>query len=174
MRKRVTLLLFLIGLSSCSAFAQDKEVVAIHGFDKMTCDDWTASKEDDGARAMYIAWIRGIVTGYNYANPDNQVALGRMPGDFTLGLFVDSYCHVHRAQSFAGAAFELILQKRGNGGLAVISSDSSDTNDSSKSSNVNNDDFNAWLKRQSEDMRSLDPKLLRNIYNKETAQKSGK
>lgn len=167
MSKPLFVLSLLIGLISCSAFAQSKEVVAIHGFDKMSCDDWAASKEDEATRAMYIAWMRGIVTGYNYANPDNQVALGRMPGDFTLGLFVDSYCRQHRTQSFAGAVFELIQQKRGNGGLSVISSDSPDAA-------PDDDGYDAWLKRQSDDMRSLDSKLLHNIYKKETAQKGDK
>jgi hypothetical protein len=167
--KRLHILLFLIGLSSCSVFAQDKEVVAIHGFDRMSCDDWAASKEDDGTRALYIAWIRGIITGYNYANPDNQVALGRMPGDFSLGLFVDSYCRRHRAHSFAGAAFDLISQKRGDSGLSIISSDAPDA-----AAGGSDDGYDAWLKRQSEDMRSLDPALLRNIYKKETTAKSGK
>lgn|GEM_PF-945640 len=191
MSKRLYVLLFLVGLSSV-AFAQDKEVVAIHGFDRMSCDDWTASQDDDSVRSMYIAWIRGIVTGYNYANPDNQVQLGRMPGDFTVGLFVDSYCRANRTKSFAGAAFELIMQKRGNGGGVVIS-DEQDTstspakspasskltgspkspNSPSVSSAASDDDgYNAWLKQQSDDMRSLDPKLLHNIYKKETAQKA--
>jgi hypothetical protein len=180
--KRLILLLLMAGLSSCNAYAEDKNVLAIHGFDKMSCSDWTASHDDDATRAMYVAWIRGIVTGYNYANPDNQVALGHMPGDFTLGLFVDAYCHEHRSQSFAGAAFDLIVQKRGSAELAVINdlSEPTDTGKSAKTSKTakpsatpaNDDDYNAWLKRQSDDMRSLDPKLLRNIYEKETAPKT--
>lgn len=165
MSKRIRSLLFLLSFLSVAACAQDKEVIAIHGFDKMSCEDWLASNEDEGARALYVAWIRGIVTGYNFANPDNQVALGRMPGDFTVGLFVDSYCRAHRGKSFAGAAFELIDQKRGSSSMTEIAP-TVPGNDS--------DGFDAWLARQSDDIRSLDTNVLHNIYKKETAQKTSK
>ena len=167
MSKRIFSLLcltFSASLLPGAAFAQDQEVVAVHGFDRMSCEDWLASRDDEAARALYVAWIRGIVTGYNFANPDNQVALGRMPGDFSLGMFVDSYCRAHRGKPFTGAAFDLIEQKRGNSGFTVIPTDP-DSGD---------DGFDAWLKRQSPDMRSLDPALLRSIYKRETALKSGK
>src|SRR5581483_7447880 len=94
----------------CSTFclAQEKSLVAIHGFDKMSCEDWLGSEGHVDVREQYIAWVRGVVTGYNYANPGDQVSEGRMPTDFGLAIFVDNYCHSRRATSVAGAAFALI------------------------------------------------------------------
>jgi hypothetical protein len=150
-------------IASPVVHAEDKAVVAIHGFDKMSCEDWLSSEGNDDVRGQYVAWIRGIVTGYNFANPDNQVALGRMPGDFTLGLYVSSYCRNHKSTTIAGAAFELIAQKRGASGFHELAQDP-----------VDSDAFHAWLKMQSDDMRGLDIKVLRNIYNKEAALRSAK
>ena len=166
-------------------------MVAIHGFDRMSCTDWLSSDGVDDVRAQYIAWIRGIVTGYNFANPDNQVALGRMPGDFTLGLYVNSYCRSHRSSSFVGAVFELIEQKRGDTVMRemlqdpepsptpVARSASASTPTSASApapakAAVDTDAFQIWLKQQSSDMRSLDVNILRNIYKKEMALQSGK
>lgn len=165
MNKRIRQALFSLIVFSFAAHADDKAVVAIHGFDKMSCEDWLSSDDSDVARGQYIAWIRGIVTGYNFANPDEQVALGRMPGDLSLGIYVDGYCRNHRTTTIAGAAFALIEQKRGNSSVHELSQ---------SATAVDDDAFQAWLKRQSDDMRSLDVKVLRNIYKKEMALRSGK
>jgi hypothetical protein len=161
--KRLSCLFFMCMIASSAIHADDKAVVAIHGFDKMSCEDWLSFEGNDEVRAQYVAWIRGIVTGYNYADPDNQVALGRMPGDFTLGLYVSSYCRRHKSSSIAGAAFELITQKRGAASVHEMAHDP-----------VDSDAFHDWLKLQSDDMRGLDVNVLRNIYNKEMALQSGK
>jgi hypothetical protein len=163
--KRIRRVVFMLSLLPFAAYADNKAVVAIHGFDKMSCNDWLSSDGNEDVRAIYVAWIRGIVTGYNFANPDDQVALGRMPGDFSLGLFVDSYCRRHRGSTFAGAAFALIEERRGNSALSELTP--------SKAAN-DSDAFQIWLKRQSADMRSLDIDILRNIYKKEMALESDK
>jgi hypothetical protein len=161
--KQLLCLFCLCIIASSAVCAEENAVVAIHGFDKMSCEDWLSSDGNDDVRGQYVAWIRGIVTGYNFANPDNQVALGRMPGDFTLGLYVSSYCRNHKSTTIAGAAFELIAQKRGNSGVRELTVDSADS-----------DAYTVWLKRQSDDMRRLDAKLLHNIYDKEMARQSDK
>jgi hypothetical protein len=163
LNKHIWCLLFIFTLVPSAVYADEKAVVAIHGFDKMSCEDWLSSEGNDDVHGQYIAWIRGIVTGYNFANPDNQVALGRMPGDFTLGLYVSSYCRNHKSTTIAGAAFELIAERRGNSSVHEIAQDPVDT-----------DAFRTWLKRQSDDMRGLDTKVLRNIYTKEMALQSAK
>lgn len=163
--KRIRCALFLLALASFAAYADDKNVVAIHGFDKMSCDDWLSSEGNDEVRGQYIAWIRGVVTGYNFASPDEQVALGHMPGDFSLGIFVDIYCRNHRSATIAGATFALIDQRRGN---------SSSVQELTPPAAADSDEFKEWLKRQSADMRSLDINILRNIYKKEMALNSDK
>jgi hypothetical protein len=190
LNKRIRCAVLLLSLWSCAAYAEEKAVVAIHGFDKMSCNDWLSSDGVDDVRAQYIAWIRGIVTGYNFANPDNQVALGHMPGDFTLGLFVDSYCRGHRSGSFVGAAFDLIEQKRGDTVMREMVQDPVPTPTVSSSASTpakapapvpaqapatdDSGPFQIWLKKQSDDMRSLDIDILHNIYKKEMALQSSK
>ena len=43
--------------------------VKLVGFDDMSCQTWVKSKEDLDQRKLYIAWIRGLLSGHNYANP---------------------------------------------------------------------------------------------------------
>lgn len=102
------------------ALADNPPVVAIHGFDKMDCRDWLGSEDHPDVRQQYIGWIRGVVTGYNYANPDNQVMQSRMPSDFGLIIFVDNYCHRQKVTSVAGAAFALILERRGSAAVSEL------------------------------------------------------
>ena len=40
----------------------------------MSCRAWSASKDDADLRALYVAWVRGVLTGHNYANPSQQVS----------------------------------------------------------------------------------------------------
>ena len=152
-------------LCSMLCFGQEKSFVAIHGFDKMSCEDWLGSDGNADVRAQYIAWIRGVVTGYNYANPDNQVQSGRMPTDFGLTIFVDNYCHSKRATSVAGAAFALIADRRGSGVATVVE----EKHDARPGTDDDMPGFHDWLARQSADIKSLGPDLQRSIYKKEAA-----
>ena len=161
------------------AWAAEKNIVAIHGFDKMSCADWFGSEENAAVRQQYVSWIRGIVTGYNFGNPDDQVELGHMPGDFALGIYVDNYCHgrsVTPTTSIAGAAFALIGERHGKSGVRVITEppvvvkEKNANNDASANANSEDTDaFRNWVANQSEDMRSLDIEILRKIYKKEAA-----
>ena len=44
------------------------------GFDDMSCRAWVKSKDDGEQRKIYLAWIRGVLTGHNYANQSQQVS----------------------------------------------------------------------------------------------------
>jgi hypothetical protein len=155
--------LFLLVLLSSATHADDKNLVAIHGFDKMSCGDWMSSRDSLPAHGQYIAWIRGVVTGYNFANPDDQVTLGRMPDDISLAMYVDKYCRDRPLISFTGAAFALIEEMRGK--PAPQEAKSGSGMDETKA-------FQHWVKQQSADMQSLGIDVLRNIYQKETASQS--
>jgi hypothetical protein len=165
MRKLCALAVSL--LFAVTATAEEKSFVAIHGFDKMSCQDWFGSEDHPDVRQQYIGWIRGVVTGYNYSNQNDQVALGRMPSDFSLGIYVDNYCHSPRATSIAGAAFALIAERRGSSVVKILD-DTPKTTAKAKDS-TDEDAFNDWLDKQSADMRSLDINVLRNIYKRESA-----
>ncbi|HEX8957147.1 MAG TPA: hypothetical protein VF798_12765 [Burkholderiaceae bacterium] len=171
-------------LCSTLCMAQEKSL-AIHGFDKMSCEDWLGSEDHAEVRQQYVAWIRGVVTGYNYANPGNQVSDGRMPSDFGLAVFVDNYCHSKRATSVAGAAFALIADRRGNAAVQVLDDQpkpevridaGTGAKPAAKSPGkaAQNDEtpgFHDWLARQSDDIKSLGVDLQRSIYRREMALK---
>lgn len=42
------------------------------GFDDMRCAAWV--KADADQRAAYVTWVRGFLSGHNYARPGQQVA----------------------------------------------------------------------------------------------------
>jgi hypothetical protein len=171
-------------LPATVSIAQEKAFVAIHGFDKMSCDDWFGSEGSPDVRQQYIGWIRGVVTGYNYANPRDQVFAGRMPTDFGLAIFVDNYCHSKRATSISGAAFALIADRRGSSELQVIDDKPTPKDNTAKNAatsdgaaagdaaaSVESPGFHDWLARQSADIKSLGVELQRSIYKKEMSLK---
>jgi len=61
-------------------------------FQDTSCGAWAKSAGNESVRAQYHYWFRGFVSGYNFANPGNQVSLDRMPDSATLDLYVDKYC----------------------------------------------------------------------------------
>lgn len=174
-------------LPATMSVAQEKSFVAIHGFDKMSCEDWLGSDGNSNVRQQYIGWIRGVVTGYNYANPGDQVATDRMPSDFGLTIFVDNYCHSRRATSVSGAAFALIAERRGSATVRVINDepqaevkvgvkpkDANVSGGAASGSPAPGGDppgFRDWLAHQSADIKSLGVDIQRNIYKKEAALK---
>lgn len=92
--------------------AQDTTPVAIHSFQDTSCGAWTKSQGNQMARAQSDAWFREFVSGYNFANPSNQVSLGRMPDDDTLHLYVDKYCRENPLNPFVSAGFDLVRELR--------------------------------------------------------------
>ena len=70
----------------------------IVGFDDMSCRAWIQSKDDAEVRNSHLAWIRGVLTGHNYANQSQQVS-AMSPG--TVQNFVDRYCVETRRASSA-------------------------------------------------------------------------
>lgn len=80
------------------------------GFDDISCKAWSDSKSDPDQRSLYIAWIRGLVTGHNYARPSQQVS--EISGN-TVENFVNRYCFEHPGGNFVDAALRLTDQYSG-------------------------------------------------------------
>jgi hypothetical protein len=99
-----------VGLSA--AFAQEAPDVNVFSFADTSCAEWTRSKGNEPARAVYSAWFRGFVSGYNFGNSGNQVALDKMPDPATLALYVDKYCRENPTLPFIGAAIPLVQEIR--------------------------------------------------------------
>lgn len=74
------------------------------GFDDMSCQTWVKSKDDPDQRKELVSWIRGVLTGHNYANQKQQVsAVSRG----TVENFVDRYCVEKPTGLFSDAAFRM-------------------------------------------------------------------
>lgn len=181
-------------LCSTLCAAEDRTFVAVHGFDRMSCEDWLGSENNADVRQQYIAWIRGAVTGFNYATPNDQVGTGRMPTDFGLTIFVDNFCHTQRNATVSAAAFALIAERRGSSAVRVLNDqNTTDTKPAAKPDTrpdartavkpdaraaakpAQGDDslgFHDWLARQSDDIKSLGADLQKSIYRKEMALKA--
>ena len=82
----------------------DAAQTKIVGFDDMSCKAWTASKSDEELRKSYIAWVRGVLTGHNYANPAQQISVVSAG---TVENFVDRYCTEKPKGDFSEAALRM-------------------------------------------------------------------
>lgn len=80
------------------------------GFDDMSCRAWSQSRDDAERRAVYVAWIRGLLTGHNYARPAQQVST---ISSGTIENYVDRYCKDHPQGGFDEAALRLSDQFSG-------------------------------------------------------------
>lgn len=76
------------------------------GFNDMSCGAWTSSAGKND-RDVYLFWIRGFVSGFNYAHPRKEISFQDMPNQETLALYVDKYCREKPLSPFIGASVEL-------------------------------------------------------------------
>ena len=84
--------------------------IKILGFDDNSCRAWSASKDDPEQRALYVNWVRGVLTGHNYANPSQQVSA---ISSATVEQHVNRYCTEKPLSNFSEAAFRLSDQFSG-------------------------------------------------------------
>ena len=82
----------------------------IFSADNATCTAWMKSAGNKLVRAQYEFWARGFASGYNYANPARQVAVGAFPGGEDLYRYFDQFCKDNPQQTFVGGAIQLIEQ----------------------------------------------------------------
>ena len=74
------------------------------GFDDMSCSAWSKSKDDPDLRKSYVAWVRGLLTGHNYALQSQQVAT---LSSGTIELNINRYCSKNPNGLFSDAALRL-------------------------------------------------------------------
>ena len=94
-------LLLLFSLTSSVSLAAPLKII---GFDDMSCRAWVKSKDDVEQRKTYLAWIRGVLTGHNYANQGQQVS---SISSGTVENFVDRYCVEKPLGEFSDAALRM-------------------------------------------------------------------
>lgn len=88
-------------LTSCPSTASGLKVL---GFDDMSCAAWIKSKDDPDLRSAYVVWVRGFLTGHNYALPNQQVSSF---SSSTLEMKLNQYCKSNPAGSFIEGAMRM-------------------------------------------------------------------
>lgn len=78
------------------------------GFDDMRCSTWI--KADADQRAAYVAWVRGFLSGHNYARPGQQVAA---ISTGSVEYHVNRYCSEKSQGTVAEAAMRIADQFSG-------------------------------------------------------------
>lgn len=91
---------------TAGAMAQTK----ILGLDDMSCAAWQAAKDDPEQRALYAAWLRGFLTGHNYALPKQQVST---ISNGTIELNIQRHCTANAQGNIADAVMRLSDQFSG-------------------------------------------------------------
>src|SRR4029077_4665559 len=101
--------LLLAALLPAIASAQSQQV-NIFWFEDASCAAWVKSSGNKALRAQYEFWIRGFVSGHNYARPSRQVKVGEFPGSDALQQYLDQYCRENPKTSCVGGAIQLVEQ----------------------------------------------------------------
>ena len=109
MSRKILWLMFAALIASGAIAAPVKTV----GFDDMSCRAWVKSKDDGEQRKIYLAWIRGVLTGHNYANQSQQVS---SMSTGTVENFVDRYCVEKPLGEFSDAALRMSDKFSGRNG----------------------------------------------------------
>lgn len=110
LKSRASSTLVAIGLGFSCTCSNAAIPLKTLGFDDMSCKAWSDSKSEPDQRSLYVTWIRGLLTGYNYARPSQQVS---EISDGTVENFVNRYCFDHPVGSFLDAALRLSDQYSG-------------------------------------------------------------
>jgi len=79
------------------------------GLDDMSCAAWK-EKIDPELRDPYIHWVRGFLSGHNYASQSMQVA---EVSSGTVANFIDRYCGEHARATVTEAAMRMSDQYSG-------------------------------------------------------------
>lgn len=95
-------MLFLV--SALLTQAASAAPLNILGFSDMSCAAWLKAKDDPEQRSPQIAWVRGFLTGHNYALQNQQVA---SISSGTIELNINRYCAKNPAGLYSDAAFRL-------------------------------------------------------------------
>lgn len=104
MSKRPSLSACFLASALLCSFTASAAPLKVVGFDDMSCRAWISSKDDAEQRKLYVAWIRGVLTGHNYANQRQQVSA---ISSSTVENFVNRYCREKPQGDFGDAALRL-------------------------------------------------------------------
>jgi hypothetical protein len=92
--------------------AAQSQQVNVFTFEDASCSAWSKSAGNPGLRMQYESWLRGFVSGHNFANPANQVQIGAFPGSEQVRTYIDGYCRENPKLNFAGAGIRMVEELR--------------------------------------------------------------
>lgn len=101
----------LAALLPAAASGQEHQINVFWG-DDASCATWMKSVSNKLIRAQYLFWVRGFVSGHNFANPSHQIKVGAFPESDSLYQFLDQYCRDNPQSSFIGGAIRLVEELR--------------------------------------------------------------
>lgn len=104
--------IMLLAAAFTTATHAQGQQINIFWFEDASCAAWNKSAENKAIRALYDSWVRGFMSGHNYANPSRQVEIGSFPGSEALYQYLDQYCRDNPKSSFVGGAITLVEQLR--------------------------------------------------------------
>ncbi len=99
----------LAAMLPAAATGQEQQINMFWG-DDASCAAWAKSSGSKLIRAQYEFWVRGFVSGHNYAKPSQQVKVGQFPSGDELYRYLDQYCRDNPKSSFIGGAIQLVEQ----------------------------------------------------------------
>ena len=107
--RKLSRLVGLIGVL-CVAGTGAAAPLKLLGFDDMSCAAWNDSKDDQDLRNSHVVWVRGFLSGHNYAQQSQQVS---SISSGTIELYVNRYCAQNPKDTFSDAAMRLSDQFSG-------------------------------------------------------------
>jgi len=105
--RKIAHLIAIAAIFCGSAQAASQNIL---GFDDMSCAAWSKSKNDPDQRAAFIVWIRGFLSGHNYALPGQQVST---ISSGTIEVNLNNYCSATPNGSISDGAMRLSDQFSG-------------------------------------------------------------
>lgn len=87
--KRLSLITLICGSLLAG---QAAATVNILGLDDMSCEGWAQAKDDSELRNLYVGWVRGFLTGYNYGQQSQQVST---ISSNSVALYLRDYCRLN-------------------------------------------------------------------------------
>lgn len=101
--RSVALLAALLAVLSAGGSAAAAPLKLL-GFDDMSCRAWLGSKDDPELRRAQLAWVRGVLSGHNYALQNQQVSVVSAG---TVENYVERYCKQKPQGQFSDAALRM-------------------------------------------------------------------
>jgi len=103
-------LVLLTCFALLTPLAPEAAPVKTLGFDDMSCSAWAAAKSDPDTHAQQLAWVRGFLSGHNYARQTQQTS---EVSQGTVETFITRYCNEKARSTYAEAAQRMSDQYSG-------------------------------------------------------------